>query len=185
MVMTGTAILLRALEDEGIRLAFGIPGTHNIEFYDALADSSGSPSPGAWLVRFGAARSLGVKMITPLLLQLPPRPSGASQIVCTGPPAAEIVLSFPLAKKAILRLSGDQKGKNAPAVPASALVSPLCRSRTATVTRSNRVPDTNAIFRPSGERLTGPNITGAIGRYAAVPKRWCVNDRDWRRIGLA
>ena len=32
--------MLRALEDEGIALAFGIPGTHNIELYDALADSS-------------------------------------------------------------------------------------------------------------------------------------------------
>ena len=38
-MMTGGALVLRALEDEGIRLAFGIPGTHNIELYDALADS--------------------------------------------------------------------------------------------------------------------------------------------------
>jgi len=28
--MTGAELVLRALEDEGIRLAFGIPGTHNI-----------------------------------------------------------------------------------------------------------------------------------------------------------
>lgn len=39
MAMTGAAHVLRALEDEGIRLAFGIPGTHNIELYDALATS--------------------------------------------------------------------------------------------------------------------------------------------------
>ncbi len=39
MTMTGAELVLRALEDEGIRLAFGIPGTHNIELYDALADS--------------------------------------------------------------------------------------------------------------------------------------------------
>jgi len=37
--MTGAEIVLRALEDEGIRFAFGIPGTHNIELYDALATS--------------------------------------------------------------------------------------------------------------------------------------------------
>jgi acetolactate synthase-1/2/3 large subunit len=37
--MTGGAIARRALEDEGIPFAFGIPGTHNIELYDALADS--------------------------------------------------------------------------------------------------------------------------------------------------
>jgi acetolactate synthase I/II/III large subunit len=38
--MTGAAIVVRALEDEGIRFAFGIPGTHNIELYDALAASA-------------------------------------------------------------------------------------------------------------------------------------------------
>jgi len=39
MSMTGGAIVVRALEDEGISFAFGIPGTHNIELYDALAES--------------------------------------------------------------------------------------------------------------------------------------------------
>ncbi|HEU4563271.1 MAG TPA: thiamine pyrophosphate-binding protein [Gemmatimonadaceae bacterium] len=39
MTMTGGALVVRALEDEGITLAFGIPGTHNIELYDALAES--------------------------------------------------------------------------------------------------------------------------------------------------
>jgi acetolactate synthase-1/2/3 large subunit len=37
--MTGGAIARRALEDEGIPFAFGIPGTHNIELYDVLAGS--------------------------------------------------------------------------------------------------------------------------------------------------
>ena len=36
--MGGRAVV-RALEDEGVRFAFGIPGTHNIELYDALAES--------------------------------------------------------------------------------------------------------------------------------------------------
>jgi acetolactate synthase I/II/III large subunit len=39
MALTGGAIVLRALEDEGIELAFGIPGTHNIELYDELFES--------------------------------------------------------------------------------------------------------------------------------------------------
>lgn len=39
MRVSGAEAVIRALEDEGIRLAFGIPGTHNIELYDALADS--------------------------------------------------------------------------------------------------------------------------------------------------
>ncbi|HET7250375.1 MAG TPA: thiamine pyrophosphate-binding protein [Gemmatimonadales bacterium] len=40
MKLTGGAIVARALADEGIALTFGIPGTHNIELYDALAASS-------------------------------------------------------------------------------------------------------------------------------------------------
>jgi acetolactate synthase-1/2/3 large subunit len=38
--MTGSDMVVRALEDEGIAFAFGIPGTHNIELYDALARST-------------------------------------------------------------------------------------------------------------------------------------------------
>ncbi len=37
--LTGAELVVRALEDEGVRFAFGIPGTHNIELYDALAVS--------------------------------------------------------------------------------------------------------------------------------------------------
>lgn len=40
MKLSGGALVVRALEDEGIRFAFGIPGTHNIELYDALAEST-------------------------------------------------------------------------------------------------------------------------------------------------
>jgi acetolactate synthase I/II/III large subunit len=36
----GGDIVVRALEDERIPFAFGIPGTHNIELYDALAKST-------------------------------------------------------------------------------------------------------------------------------------------------
>lgn len=38
-MMTGSDMVVRALEDEGIAFAFGIPGTHNIELYDSLARS--------------------------------------------------------------------------------------------------------------------------------------------------
>ncbi|MGE5345103.1 MAG: thiamine pyrophosphate-binding protein [Acidithiobacillales bacterium] len=37
---TGAELVVKALEDEGISLAFGIPGTHNIELYDALGASA-------------------------------------------------------------------------------------------------------------------------------------------------
>ncbi|HVN76693.1 MAG TPA: thiamine pyrophosphate-binding protein [Thermoanaerobaculaceae bacterium] len=36
---SGARVVVRALEDEGVRFTFGIPGTHNIELYDALASS--------------------------------------------------------------------------------------------------------------------------------------------------
>lgn len=36
---TGGRIVVRALEDEDVPFTFGIPGTHNIELYDALAES--------------------------------------------------------------------------------------------------------------------------------------------------
>ncbi|MDH5590872.1 MAG: thiamine pyrophosphate-binding protein [Gemmatimonadota bacterium] len=39
MKPTGGRIVVAALEDEGIRHTFGIPGTHNIELYDALGES--------------------------------------------------------------------------------------------------------------------------------------------------
>lgn len=36
---SGARLVVRALEDEGVAFTFGIPGTHNIELYDALAAS--------------------------------------------------------------------------------------------------------------------------------------------------
>lgn len=39
MAIGGADLVVRALEEEGIRFAFGIPGTHNIELYDALMSS--------------------------------------------------------------------------------------------------------------------------------------------------
>lgn len=39
MRLSGAELVVRALEEEGVGFAFGIPGTHNIELYDALARS--------------------------------------------------------------------------------------------------------------------------------------------------
>jgi len=39
MPPTAAQIIVKTLEDSGVSLCFGIPGTHNIELYDALADS--------------------------------------------------------------------------------------------------------------------------------------------------
>ena len=40
MTRSGAKVVVAALEAERVRFAFGIPGTHNIELYDALADSA-------------------------------------------------------------------------------------------------------------------------------------------------
>jgi acetolactate synthase-1/2/3 large subunit len=42
--VNGADLVVKALEAEGVRLTFGIPGTHNIELYDAL-DRSGQITP--------------------------------------------------------------------------------------------------------------------------------------------
>ncbi len=39
MKTLGSQIIVKALQDEGVKFLFGIPGTHNIELYDALADA--------------------------------------------------------------------------------------------------------------------------------------------------
>ncbi len=39
MKMSGARIVCRSLEDAGVRFTFGIPGTHNIELYDAMIES--------------------------------------------------------------------------------------------------------------------------------------------------
>ena len=60
---TGAEIVVRALQDEGVAFAFGIPGTHTIELFDALADSCvrpvSSPTSRArrsWRMASGALR---------------------------------------------------------------------------------------------------------------------------------
>jgi acetolactate synthase-1/2/3 large subunit len=41
MKTTGAGLVTKALEEAGVPFTFGIPGTHNIELYDALAESDG------------------------------------------------------------------------------------------------------------------------------------------------
>jgi acetolactate synthase-1/2/3 large subunit len=63
--MTGSDMVARALEDEGIAFAFGIPGTHNIELYDSLARSPKvrpilvTDEQSASFIADGVARSSG------------------------------------------------------------------------------------------------------------------------------
>src|SRR6266545_7141423 len=58
------------------------------------------------------------KRITPSGLQEPSAPVVASQIFWAGPPETSTFFNFPSAKKPRNRLSGDQKGRLVPSVPA-------------------------------------------------------------------
>src|SRR5437879_1872939 len=76
-------------------------------------------SPPAAATMDSGANGAGQKKITSWRLHAPPRPLGAEQSVCAGPPEASILLRLPAAKNPTKRLSGDQNGKDAPSVPAS------------------------------------------------------------------
>src|SRR5262252_9032193 len=87
---------------------------HRCEEYRAgfsLVTSEGAP-PEA-LIWDNAAMGEGENTITPLILQLAPRPSCASQRICAVVALSSIVFSLPFAKNPRDRLSGDQKGKMA------------------------------------------------------------------------
>src|SRR5262245_51345266 len=91
------------------------------------------------------------KRITPPGPHVPPRGSDASQIVCTGPPATSTRFSFPCAKNAIDRLSGDQNGNDASSVPASALGATASSGRTHSIESLPATSATNARYCPSGD----------------------------------
>jgi len=67
--------------------------------------------PPAAAMRSKGDVGLGVYKMTPFAPQVPPRDWGASARVCTAPPLASMMRSFPWAKNPRLRLSGDQKGR--------------------------------------------------------------------------
>ncbi len=73
MKIRGSHIVVAALEDAGARFTFGIPGTHNIELYDALEESAVLPvlvtdEQGASFMADGVSRSsdtIGVVNVVP------------------------------------------------------------------------------------------------------------------------
>ena len=70
------------------------------------------------------------------------------------PPSASMRLSWPWAKKPRDRLSGDQKGQDAPSVPVRAEAF-RASSDWMYICDLPGEPATNAIRRPSGEMATG------------------------------
>ncbi len=45
MKVRGSKLVVRALVDEGVKFTFGIPGTHNIELYDAIEEAARRSRP--------------------------------------------------------------------------------------------------------------------------------------------
>src|SRR5262245_60866837 len=86
--------------------------------------------------------------------QVPPRALGASQRARTPPVATSKVLSLVSAKKPMLELSGDQKGKDAPCVPTRRRSVPLRRER-----YQSSSPAPNTMLEPSGERTGGAPVS--------------------------
>src|SRR5215471_18554367 len=89
-------------------------------------------------------------MIVPSRFHAPPRPEGASPTMCTAPRSTSTRFSFPSAKKPTDWLSGDQKGNEAPSVPAKARSETESSGRTHNLDCPSELA-TNTIFCPSGE----------------------------------
>src|SRR5262245_42806293 len=98
----------------------------------------------------------GAKMIVPSRFQLPPRGTEVSHRACGGPPWTSILLSLESAKTPMERLSGDQKGYEAPSVPSNGRAVREARGRTQSRSLPSPVRATKASRRPSGESTTGP-----------------------------
>ena len=96
------------------------------------------------------------KRMTPRAFHVPAPPYGAGQTTVGEPPDTSMVLSWPSAKKPTNRLSGDQKGSDAPSVPESGCAESASCSRTHNNDRPSGSVAVKAKRRPSGE-TTGPS----------------------------
>src|SRR6202162_423222 len=79
----------------------------------ASGELTGVGVPPEAEIRYSPAPNwpLGVKRITPSRFHVPPRPDGASDSACTGPPSRSSFFSFPSAKNPRDFPSADQNGK--------------------------------------------------------------------------
>ena len=96
------------------------------------------------------------KTIVPLLLQLPPSPSGASQIAIGVPPPTGAFFNLPSAKNPTHSPSGEKNGLTAPKVPGIGRAVPESSARTISCVVVPR-PATYTIARPSGDIVTAPS----------------------------
>src|ERR1700691_5119137 len=109
---------------------------------------------------------LGVKIMAPRGLHHAPRPSGASQSTCTGPPASATFFNFPAEKKPMYLPSGDQNGNVGCLASSIGRTVPEVTSRIHNcVSRALAVTARKASFEPSGESSGGapsPTSTNSV-----------------------
>src|SRR5262245_36700388 len=103
------------------------------------------------------------KRITPLRPHAPPLGTPTSHSVTGSPPETSIFFSLPGTKKPMKRLSGDQKGKLAPSVPASGFPSAALRGRTQSCTLPP-VAAVKASHLPSGDTAMSSKLDFSGGR---------------------
>ena len=111
----------------------------------------------------------GAKAITPLFPHESPRGFGASQMLCTGPPDASMILSLPSEKKPIERLSGDQNGNRPPSVAATGAAVPAASDRSQSLP-----PAPKTTREPSGEIAIGSRVVAGepeLGLLRGIDER--------------
>src|ERR1700733_7416722 len=118
-----------------------------------VSGSAGAPSFALTFIK--GASGAGENTITPAEPHAPPRPCGAAATSVGGPPfrSTRFISPFPTIKNASERLSGDQKGKVAPAVPSSGCASSELTGRTQI---SRFRASVKAMTLPSGDSTGGP-----------------------------
>jgi hypothetical protein len=98
----------------------------------------------------------GVKRMTPSLFQVPARPSGASQIDCTGL-RTPLLSAACLPKKPMYRLSATKRHNCPPACSVAAARHPNPRSAPNCSPESSRAANASSL--PSGDITAGPPAT--------------------------
>src|SRR5687768_9706524 len=119
--------------------------------------------------------------MTPSALHVPPL-AGASHKSIGAPPAKSSRFSFPSAKNAMDRLSGDQKGSAAPSVPGSAVAVKEFKGRNHS---SDLISSGSAARytskRPSGEIALIVLLTAILpGGTSIVKRTGCTSGAGWR-----
>src|SRR5688500_20381933 len=111
-----------------------------------------------------------VNRMTPSRFHVPPVATEARQSVTGEPPSSPTFFNLPLAKNPTKRLSGDQKGSDAPSVPSTGFASSPARERSHSWTWLP-VAAVKASHLPSGDNAMSPKLVFFGGSSDAFTMR--------------